>query len=177
MKFQPRAAIPAVILTALVLQGCAHGPSPSVSPAVRPASEITAEAAEYTPAPAAVDKLLRAKLEGRYCGGDYPYSVLLSEVILVRRSTAATKPNLFYFKCGYAEIYGEASVVRYIAKGKVDMGTRQVELTDLDDDESTLDAGRRPMSCGLPGADRALGAAASENQRTSSAGNNRHEAK
>lgn len=125
-------------LAALALQGCIHGPAPlAPPPARRLASDLNSEAAAYGPAPAAVDRVLRDLLEGKQCGGDYPYSVLLSEIILVRRSTAPTKPEFYYFKCGYKEIYGEASIVTYVARGTVDMGTRQVELTDLDFDTRT----------------------------------------
>ena len=45
----------------------------------------------------------------------------------------------------YHEIYGEASVVEYVARGKADMRTRQVELTDLDIKDS-LASGIGPLS-------------------------------
>ncbi len=136
-----RLTLPTIILASIVPTGCAHGPLPA-SPAARPTTGIVAEAAAYVPAPAAVDKVIRKKLEVKHCDGDYPYSVLLGEEILVRRS--ASKPNRYLFKCEYNEIYGDTAILEYNAKGTVDMDTRKVVLTALDDADESGRPPRRP---------------------------------
>lgn len=145
-----RLTLPVVILASIVATGCAHAPLPIPVSAARSTTGIVAEAAEYVPAPAAVDKAIRKKLEVNHCGGDYPYSVLLGEEILVRRSAAASKPNRYLFKCEYKEFYGDAAIVKYSARGTVDMNTGKVEITALNDpDESGL-PGRPPHRPGSP---------------------------